>query len=72
MWTAFGFGAEDFAGEGSDRLIDALVAWGSVDTIKDRLDAHRASGADEVVVIPLDPDGGGRAPDRVLVEALAA
>jgi probable F420-dependent oxidoreductase len=31
-----------------DRLVDALVAWGDVDTIVARLDAHRTAGADHV------------------------
>ena len=34
----------------SDRLIDALVAWGDPDTVADRVQAHRDAGADHVCV----------------------
>jgi probable F420-dependent oxidoreductase len=45
-----GFGDEDFADGGSDRLVDALVAWGDEDSIRDRIDLHRAAGADHVCI----------------------
>ncbi len=45
-----GFGDDDFAGGGSDRLVDALVVWGDEQTIKARLDEHRAAGADHVCI----------------------
>jgi probable F420-dependent oxidoreductase len=51
-----GFGDADFASPGSDRLVDALVAWGDVDTIKTRVDAHRAAGADHVCIQVLRAD----------------
>jgi probable F420-dependent oxidoreductase len=41
---------EDFAGGGSDRLLDALVAWGSPDTVAARLREHFDAGADHVAV----------------------
>jgi probable F420-dependent oxidoreductase len=44
----FGFGDEDFAGGGSDRLIDALVAWGDAEAIAARIEEHRVAGADHV------------------------
>ncbi len=46
----FGFGDTDFADRGSDRLVDAIVAWGSVDTIAGRVEAMRAAGADHVCI----------------------
>jgi probable F420-dependent oxidoreductase len=46
----FGFSADDFAESGSDRLVDAIVAWGSVDTIAGRVSALRAAGADHVCI----------------------
>lgn len=49
----FGFGDDDFAGGGSDRLLDALVAWGDVDAIRTRVAEHLAAGADHVCVQPL-------------------
>jgi probable F420-dependent oxidoreductase len=52
-----GFGDDDFAGGGSNRLIDALVAWGDEDTIAARVDEHRAAGADHVCVQVLSDEG---------------
>jgi len=46
---------EDFADDGRDRLIDALVAWGDVETIARKLRAHLDAGADHVCVQPLGP-----------------
>lgn len=45
-----GFGDHDLADGGSDRLVDALVAWGDGEAIKARVDEHRAAGADHVCV----------------------
>jgi probable F420-dependent oxidoreductase len=45
-----GFGDEDFADGGSDRLVDALVAWGDEDSIRERIHLHRAAGADHVCI----------------------
>jgi probable F420-dependent oxidoreductase len=52
----FGYGPDDLADGGSDRLVDAIVAWGDDDAIKARVDAHRAAGADHVVVQVLTDD----------------
>ena len=46
----FGFGDEDFADQGSDRLVDAIVAWGDIDAIVARTQAMRDAGADHVCV----------------------
>jgi probable F420-dependent oxidoreductase len=53
----FGFSASDFAGGGSDRLVDALVAWGDEDALRDRIQAHFDAGADHVCIQPLHPEG---------------
>ncbi|WP_035740363.1 LLM class F420-dependent oxidoreductase [Parafrankia elaeagni] len=45
-----GFTDADLAAGGSDRLVDALVAWGDMDTVRARLDEHRAAGANHVAV----------------------
>ncbi|MGH3095896.1 MAG: LLM class F420-dependent oxidoreductase [Streptosporangiales bacterium] len=45
-----GFADTDFPGGGSDRLVDALVAWGDLAAIKDRVQAHHDAGADHVCV----------------------
>lgn len=52
-----GFTENDFEHGGSDRLVDALVAWGDETTIMKRIEAHWASGADHVCIQPLRPDG---------------
>jgi probable F420-dependent oxidoreductase len=67
---AVGFGDGDFAGNGSDRLIDAMVVWGGERRLRDCLEAHLQAGATQVVVSPLSSDGGHRPDERVL-EALA-
>jgi probable F420-dependent oxidoreductase len=47
----YGFGEADLAGHGSDRVIDAIVAWGSVDGIAARVRAHLDAGADQVALM---------------------
>lgn len=51
---ALGFSEDDLAGAGSDRLVDAIVAWGDVDAIARRVHEHLDAGADHVCVQPLD------------------
>jgi probable F420-dependent oxidoreductase len=43
-----GFSEADFAGDGSDRLVDAIVAHGTVTQIMERIRAHREAGATHV------------------------
>ncbi|MFD1145793.1 LLM class F420-dependent oxidoreductase [Saccharothrix hoggarensis] len=49
-WLRHGFTEDDLAGGGSDRLVDALVAWGSVETVARRLREHHEAGADHVAI----------------------
>jgi hypothetical protein len=70
MLAALGFRDADFAGGGSDRLVDAIVAWGPADALRARIAAHHAAGATHVCILPLRPDGD-RAPDERAIEALA-
>ncbi|MEV4119700.1 LLM class F420-dependent oxidoreductase [Micromonospora sp. NPDC049645] len=46
----FGWTDEDFAAGGSDRLVDALIPWGSVETVAAGLEKHYQAGADEVAI----------------------
>jgi len=55
-WLRAGYDPADVAGNGSDRLVDDLVAWGDVTTVGDRIRAQWAAGADHVCVQVL---GGG-------------
>ena len=52
----FGFGDDDFADAGSDRLVDAIVAWGDVGVIARRVAAMREAGADHVCIQVIRPD----------------
>ena len=49
-WKRLGFSDEDVAKPGSDRLVDAVVAYGTVDAIAARLTEHLEAGADHVPV----------------------
>lgn len=52
-----GFTEDDSKNGGSDRLIDAIIAWGTLDAVRKRIDAHLAAGADHVCIqaLPADP-----------------
>jgi probable F420-dependent oxidoreductase len=51
-----GFTDEDLVGSGSDRLVDAIVAWGDMNAVIDRVRAHQSAGANHVCVQVLPPD----------------
>jgi probable F420-dependent oxidoreductase len=55
-WKRQGFTDDDIADGGSDRLVDALVAWGDDATIAARVQAHRDAGADHVCIQVLTED----------------
>jgi probable F420-dependent oxidoreductase len=63
-WRRLGFTDDDLRKPGSDKLIDAVVAYGTPDQIAARLNEHREAGADHVAIQVL----GG--PDGKLVGAL--
>jgi probable F420-dependent oxidoreductase len=54
-----GFDDVDFDSGGSDRLVDAIVAWGDEPTIAARIREHLDAGADHVAIQALDADGSG-------------
>jgi probable F420-dependent oxidoreductase len=54
----FGITDDDIADGGSDRLVDTLVAWGDVDAVRARVQAHLDAGADHVAVQVLTPERG--------------
>lgn len=56
-WAEQGFEEADWEKPGSDRLVDAMVAWGDADTLRGRLGEMLAAGADHVAIIPLTPGG---------------
>lgn len=51
-----GFTDADVADGGSDRLIDAVFAWGDEATIRARIDAFHAAGADHVALQLVEDD----------------
>lgn len=68
----FGLTDEDLAGAGSDRLVDAVVAWGTVDDALARVQDHLDAGADHVCLQVVTADAGTPATHewRLLAEAL--
>ncbi len=67
-WRRLGFTDADFAGGGSDRLIDAVVVWGDEKAIRARIDEHWQAGADHVCIQAL---GRTALPDESLLALLA-
>ncbi|MBT2383708.1 TIGR03620 family F420-dependent LLM class oxidoreductase [Streptomyces sp. ISL-11] len=71
-----GFTEQDFEGNGSDRLLDAVFALGDAAAVRARVDEFLAAGADHLavqVVRPASEGGAGglpRAEWRALAEAL--
>lgn len=51
-----GFGDDDLIPGGSDRLIDSVVAWGTLDDIAQRVRDHHDAGADHVALHVLTGD----------------
>ncbi len=52
-----GYTDADFENGCSDRLVDAIVAWGDEKALRARLQAHFDAGADHVCIQPLRADG---------------
>jgi len=69
-WKRLGFADGDFENGGSDRFIDATVAWGNVSALQKRVRAHQDAGASHVCIQPINPSGQP-APDWRVLEALA-
>ncbi|MGA8875470.1 MAG: LLM class F420-dependent oxidoreductase [Candidatus Korobacteraceae bacterium] len=69
-----GFTEDDSKNGGSDRLIDAIVAWGTLDAVRKRIDAHLTAGADHVCIqaLPADPKSMPLREWRELAGALIA
>ena len=62
----FGFVDADFENEGTDRLVDALVCWGTPEKIARHVEAHLAAGANQVCIQAFRPDGGPGADEELL------
>ena len=57
-WRRLGFGDDDIANGGSDRLIDALVVWGDEAAIEARVQEHRDAGASHICIQVLTDSPG--------------
>jgi probable F420-dependent oxidoreductase len=55
-WLRLGFQESDFNNGGSDKLIDAVIAWGNLRTVVNRIREHHSAGADHVCVQVLTED----------------
>jgi len=66
----FGFVESDFDNAGSDKLVDAIVAWGDEQALQARIRAHWQAGANHVCIQALT-DEVQRGPDLAALEMLA-
>ena len=78
-WSELGFEPADWQSGGSDKLIDAICAWGDVETLRARFAAFMAAGASHVVLYPCNPGEDYQSDSAVsrnwhwpLLEALAS
>ncbi len=69
-WKRMGFTDDDISTQ-SDRLVDAIVAWGTPEQIETRLQEHADAGATHVCIHPLDPAEGQGRPDDAALQAFA-
>jgi probable F420-dependent oxidoreductase len=69
-WLRLGFSEQELADGGSDRFVDAIVAWGDAAAIRRRIQQHLDAGANHVCIQPLHPSGQ-RIPHLEALEALA-
>jgi probable F420-dependent oxidoreductase len=71
-WLSLGFTKDDFENGCSDRLVDAIVAWGDEAAIRARVQAHWDAGANHVCIQPLSTAESPAAPaDERILELLA-
>jgi probable F420-dependent oxidoreductase len=71
---SLGFSDADLSGGVSDRLVDALLTWGTEDKLRAALEAQFKAGADHICILPLAvgaPAAGVPLLDQRTFEALA-
>ena len=66
-----GFADADVSGGGSDRLLDAIIAWGGETAIRARIHEHWDAGADHVCIQSIHPDGSRQTLDERVFALLA-
>jgi probable F420-dependent oxidoreductase len=70
-WRRLGFGDNDLGGGGSDRFLDANVAWGDEAAIRARIQEHWDAGADHVRIQPIRMEDSQQILDERVLELLA-
>ena len=70
-WRREGFGEDDLAGGGSDRFLDAMVAWGDENAIGARIREHWDAGADHVCIQAIGSQGSRQTFDDRILDLLA-
>ena len=65
-WLGMGFTEADLSDGGSDAFIDAMVLWGSAETVKAGLRAHFTAGATHVAIQPVHAAGDTAGRDKML------
>lgn len=72
-WLRLGFTEADLDGEGSDRFMDGMVAWGDETAVRARIKEHLDAGADQVAIQPImDHDAIAAGRIDPILEALDA
>jgi len=69
-WRRLGFGDDDLAGGGSNRFLDANVAWGDEAAIRVRIQEHWDAGADHVCIQPMRIEDSRQTLDERILELL--
>jgi probable F420-dependent oxidoreductase len=69
-WRRLGFGDNDLGGGGSDRFLDANVAWGDEAAIRARIQEHWDAGADHVCIQPIRMENSWQTLDERVLELL--
>ncbi len=70
-WRRLGFTDDDLAGGGSDRFVDANIAWGDEEAIRRRLQLFWDAGADHVCIQAIHPSGARAVIDERIFDLLA-
>lgn len=71
QWAKQGFDESDWSGKGSDRLVEAYVPWGDLDTIALRMREYLEAGASKIVVSSMPTDRRDPATRWALLESFA-
>jgi hypothetical protein len=70
-WRRLGFTDGDLAGGGSNRFVDANIAWGDEGAIRKRLQLYWDAGADHVCIQAIHPSGSRTTIDERIFDLLA-